>query len=77
MTHDKAIEAALDAYYNDGDSNEEEHRKKMRRAVAAFLRGWEPSDNAVESVFGFNEDADMRDPLKEALARTADELEGK
>ena len=67
MTHDKAIEAALDAYYNDGDSNEEEHRQKMRRAVAAFLRAWEGSETMAHGVYSAIQHA----------RKTADELEGK
>lgn len=68
MTHDKAIEAALDAYYNDGGVNEEEHRQKMRRAVAAFLRAWEPPAD--------EDDFPRYDPAT-AARMTADELEGK
>lgn len=72
--HDKAIEAACRAtlpnYWGTlAMANQDAERKVIRRAIAAFLRAWEPSLAAAEQATKWG------NPLGGVAEVTARELE--
>ena len=81
--HDKAIEAACAAYDEPiiGRGFNPTHGDHMARAIAAFLRAWEPSAGSWQSIvlWSGNDALDYSpaSAMRQAAKITADELEGK
>lgn len=71
MAEDRAIEAALKAFYDDDDGF---GRAGMRSAIAAFLEVWEPSFDAVSRAIecrqlGYGLAAVVKETAKAEAAR--------